>query len=939
MGIVFDQSLNTTDSPSFVDVTVDTDGGIIGSDFLRFKNTSGSVFYVGANARIIHDSTGFYPNPDGFGSIGKDGRRFAGFYGIDGSFTGNLVSEVGGTQRLYNLGTEGDTDTEYLDVYWDTNKAYISVTETGAGIGRDLVLDSGSSVRIAYNGNERIFFSNTEVRPVIDNYTSLGTSARQFADVRSVDGNFSGTLSAVTVAGQTDNLTLQSNSGTSLISLAESGSISLTAFSSIYQQFTVDGVGYRQNCYPIFSTLDMGSAATPWDNGYFNNLSSAVGGSYKLYNLGTEGDTDTEFGTLEFNSNVFRVGTKTTGVGVARDVGIIRNGQYKLYFQSGITTTYSHFQPFADATYNSGGASNRWANTYSVDGSFSGNLVSEVGGTQRLYNLGTEGDADTEYLETIWAANNVKFRVQATGTGSDQRRIDFEGSAVRFIAAGIAIADISAGDLRLYSGRTIRPLTDNDASVGKTGQRFTNVYSYDGSFSGNLVSEVGGSYKLYNLGTEGDTDTEFLDLSANTNRFELCPKATGAGVVRELLFGSSTDTVTAKWHGTLSPYDSGSLLSMGGAMVEFAAKIGLRHVVTAETDSGGCLETTQRFSSGTPKQTWNQDGAHSFYGVLVADPCDVRFNITNDAAGNTNYERVRFNYSGTQAQLLSEAGGTGTQREFVIGASGGYQVVMGTAAQGSGLSYNGAKKFYWATQSFAPFGDNVYKLGGSRTVDRFSDIFSVNGSFGGTIFSEVGGSAKFYNLGVDGDTDTEYGEIKWDSNLFEISTEITGTGTPRNLRMSAGLSRVDLTNGGNVTVVRNNATYMIFGSANITVYRYLRPSSDLGVQFGAVDRRWSWGSFGGLTTHTQTITAASDTLGTSDHTVLCDCTLNSITINLPAAIDGQQYVIKKVDSSINTVTIDGDSSETIDGALTKTLTTQYECVTIVSDGANWFIVN
>ena len=378
------------------------------------------------------------------------------------------------------------------------------------------------------------------------------------------------------------------------------------------------------------------------------------------------------------------------------------------------------------------------------------------------------------------------------------------------------IARFSTTGVLLYAD--LAPQTGGIYSLGLSGQRWANTYSEDGSFSGNLVSEVGGSYKLYGLGTEGDADTEFIEIlqDGSTSRFQT--NATGTGSASPLVFRSGTS---------------------GGYMLANSSQF--------QIGAGG-----------------------------VAAMIGTAFNVT-------------FNKS----------------------------ILMGAA------------------------GLNIGSTTGNRVgaVNAVDGDFSGNGSFGGTIFSEVGGSAKFYNLGVDGDTDTEYGEIKWDSNFFEISTEITGAGTPRSLRMSAGLTRLDLTSGGNVTVVRNNATYMIFGSANITVYRYFRPNSDLGIQFGDVTRRWAWGSFGGLTTHTQTITAASDTLGTSDHTVLCDCTLNSITINLPAAIDGQQYVIKKVDSSINTVTIDGDSSETIDGALTKTLTTQYECVTIVSDGTNWFIVN
>ena len=41
---------------------------------------------------------------------------------------------------------------------------------------------------------------------------------------------------------------------------------------------------------------------------------------------------------------------------------------------------------------------------------------------------------------------------------------------------------------------------------------FNSINSVDGSFSGSLNSEVGGSYKLYNLGSEGDTDTEYASV-------------------------------------------------------------------------------------------------------------------------------------------------------------------------------------------------------------------------------------------------------------------------------------------------------------------------------------------------------------------------------------------------------------------------------------------
>jgi hypothetical protein len=47
--------------------------------------------------------------------------------------------------------------------------------------------------------------------------------------------------------------------------------------------------------------------------------------------------------------------------------------------------------------------------------------------------------------------------------------------------------------------------------------------------------------------------------------------------------------------------------------------------------------------------------------------------------------------------------------------------------------------------------------------------------------------------------------------------------------------------------------------------------------------------------------------------------------------------LKKTDSSINAVTIDGNGSETIDGGLTAVINNQYECVSVMNNGTNWEI--
>lgn len=62
-----------------------------------------------------------------------------------------------------------------------------------------------------------------------------------------------------------------------------------------------------------------------------------------------------------------------------------------------------------------------------------------------------------------------------------------------------------------------------------------------------------------------------------------------------------------------------------------------------------------------------------------------------------------------------------------------------------------------------------------------------------------------------------------------------------------------------------------------------------------------------------------------------------VTVTLPSPISGKMVIVKKVDSGAGTVIVSGGDA-TIDGASTKILYYQYETMTFVSDGTNWFVV-
>ena len=95
-----------------------------------------------------------------------------------------------------------------------------------------------------------------------------------------------------------------------------------------------------------------------------------------------------------------------------------------------------------------------------------------------------------------------------------------------------------------------------------------------------------------------------------------------------------------------------------------------------------------------------------------------------------------------------------------------------------------------------------------------------------------------------------------------------------------------------------------------------------------------------------------------DSTILCDATSGNITIDLLIAstslaynsinvnINGTDYAfdiskiitIKKIDSTVNTVTLD-NGTDLVDGAGTQVLTTQWQSLQVQWDGTDWYILN
>ena len=448
-------------------ITVDTDGGIIGSDYLRLKNTSGTAFYVGSNLRIIHDSTGFYPNPNGVGSIGKSDRRFS--------------------------------------------------------------------------------------------------------DVYSVDGDFSGTLGAVTVQGQTDNLALQSNNATSNISLANSGGVTITSHGSIYQQFLTTGVAYRQPCYPIFDgSTDLGLSTNRWGSLY--SVDGDFSGTVSAFKVSGDG-----VNSLYIDQPISGSSTRLRFA-----------GNEKFYFTS------QQFRPAEDGTIDLGLSSSRWENVYSVDGDFSGtvttNEIESDTGNMFIRSSSTSPIYISHNGALTYGLFNTTFQPQvddAVQLGSTTKRwsqghfanvnsvnADFSGTVTASTiqdSTGTGSISLTAdgGSLKRNADEAIRwgfnflRLKGNveqwnggagNFTLGTSSVPWNNVHSIDGDFSG--------SVKQYNLGSEGDTDTEYLETSWDSDKVTLYTKQTGAGLTREMTIGNSSNRWRMTTTGLIGVVNGGTKFSV-----------------------------------------------------------------------------------------------------------------------------------------------------------------------------------------------------------------------------------------------------------------------------------------------------------------------------------------------------------------------------------------
>lgn len=107
---------------------------------------------------------------------------------------------------------------------------------------------------------------------------------------------------------------------------------------------------------------------------------------------------------------------------------------------------------------------------------------------------------------------------------------------------------------------------------------------------------------------------------------------------------------------------------------------------------------------------------------------------------------------------------------------------------------------------------------------------------------------------------------------------------------------------------------------------------------------------GVVTSYTPVVAASVNDVNNADYpitttdgyeTILVTTGASNRTVTLPLAADndGRKITIKKVDSGVGTLILDGNGAETIDGATTYTLTSRNQQLTVVCNGTSWSIIS
>lgn len=214
--------------------------------------------------------------------------------------------------------------------------------------------------------------------------------------------------------------------------------------------------------------------------------------------------------------------------------------------------------------------------------------------------------------------------------------------------------------------------------------------------------------------------------------------------------------------------------------------------------------------------------------------------------------------------------------------------------------------------------------GGSTGANSLISAFNASFWGGRFILGSVGGNAG-QTIGLDASPISIYRKATNQLGIKNVTSGVQVDDGPLIIAVAGDKTTLQLVSSGNNTGLTIGTDTNLYRSAANT----LKTDDDLVLGAGQVNAR--------------TATAISYTILTTDYIIGVTSTASVRTLTLPtvaAAGIGRTYVIKDESGlcGTNSITIDGNGSETIDGALTYVMNVNYQSVTLYCTGAAWMVV-
>jgi hypothetical protein len=272
------------------------------------------------------------------------------------------------------------------------------------------------------------------------------------------------------------------------------------------------------------NTKILGEFGARWSNLYTidGNFSGLLSG-YNGYFSGTMGiGTNTPARTLEVNSGSnwrsARITATTNGSSLEFvstsnpdwSIGVWANFLRMFSSTDNFSTstdefffTQSAFRAWANNTKTLGEVSCRWSNIYNVDGNFSGLLSGYNGYFSGTMGIGTNTPA--RVLEVNSGGNWQSARLTSTSNGTTLEFVSTSdpdwsigvwGNTLRILSSTDNFSSVN--DEFMFTQDAFRSFSNNTKTLGEAGARWNNLYTVDGSFTGNVAigNTIATGYKL-----------------------------------------------------------------------------------------------------------------------------------------------------------------------------------------------------------------------------------------------------------------------------------------------------------------------------------------------------------------------------------------------------------------------------------------------------------